>query len=45
MFQLLNGHLHGVYLIHSSSKVHSTHYMLHTKLNFTSRDSFCWPCC
>jgi len=19
--------------------------MLHTKLNFTTGDSFCWPCC
>ena len=29
MFQPLKGHLQGVYLIHSSSKVHSTHYMIY----------------
>ena len=42
MFQPLKSHLQGLQLIHSSS-IYVTQYTLHTKLNFTTGDSFYWP--
>jgi len=41
MFQPLKGHLQGVQFIHSSN-INVTQYTLHTKLSFTTDDTFCW---
>ena len=44
MFHPSKGHLRGVWQTLSNSKANNYHTLL-IKLNFTSGNSFCWPCC